>query len=82
MALRAAVTPFAGVVGMPPLKALVPAAGASLIWYACLVVVGTALGLTWDSARRTVEDATRVLAWIAGAVTVALVVWLWRRARA
>jgi membrane protein DedA with SNARE-associated domain len=80
--IRAAVTPFAGVVGMPPLKAMVPAASASLIWYACLVMVGRALGLTWDSARRTVEDATRVLAWIAGAVTVALVVWLWRRARA
>jgi hypothetical protein len=29
-----------------------------------------------------VEDATRVLAWIAGAVTVALVVWLVKRARA
>lgn len=80
--VRAAVTPFAGVVGMTPMRALVPAASASLIWYAILVVVGTALGLTWDSARKTVEDATRVLAWIAGAVTVAIVVWLWRRARA
>jgi membrane-associated protein len=80
--VRAAVTPFAGVVGMPPMRALVPAASASLIWYAFLVVVGTTLGLTWDSARQTVEDASRVLAWIAAAVTVAIVVWLWRRARA
>ena len=80
--VRAAVTPFAGVVGMPPMKALIPSATASLIWYAFLVVVGTALGLTWDSARKTVEDATRVLAWIGAAVTVAIAVWLWRRARA
>ena len=48
----------------------------------CAVVVGTALGLSWDTARERVEDATRVLAWIAGAVTVAAAVWLWRRARA
>jgi membrane protein DedA with SNARE-associated domain len=80
--VRAAVTPFAGVVGMDPVKALLPAASASLIWYALLVVVGTALGLTWDSARKTVEDATRILAWIAGAATLAAVFWLWRRARA
>jgi membrane protein DedA with SNARE-associated domain len=80
--VRAAVTPFAGVAGMPPAKALVPAASASLIWYAFLVVVGTALGLSWDTARKTVEDATRVLAWIGGLATVAAAVWLWRRARA
>jgi membrane-associated protein len=80
--VRAAVTPFAGVVGMPPLRALVPAAGASLIWYAALVVVGTALGLSWDRARNLVEDATRILAWIAAAATIALALWLWRRAKA
>lgn len=80
--VRAAVTPFAGVAGMPPMKALVPAAGASLIWYAFLIVVGTALGLSWDTARETVEDATRVLAWIGAAAAVAAAVWLWRRARA
>jgi membrane-associated protein len=80
--VRAAVTPFAGVVGMTPMRALVPAATASLIWYAMLVAIGTAVGLTWSSARDMVEGATRVLAWIAGAVTVAIVVWLVRRARA
>lgn len=80
--VRAAVTPFAGVVGMPPMRALVPAASASLIWYAVLVVVGAALGLTWDRARSVVEDATRLLAWIAAAAAVAFAVWLWRRARA
>lgn len=79
--IRAAVTPFAGVVGMSPARALVPAAGASLIWYAVLVVVGAALGLTWNRARGLVEDATRVLAWVAAAAAVALALWLWRRAR-
>ena len=64
------------------MRALVPAASASLIWYAVLVVVGAALGLTWDRARSVVEDATRLLAWIAAAAAIAFAVWLWRRARA
>jgi membrane protein DedA with SNARE-associated domain len=80
--VRAAVTPFAGVVGMPPLRALLPAASASAIWYAMLVLAGTVLARTWESARAMVEDATRVLGWIAAAATVAIVLWLWRRARA
>jgi membrane protein DedA with SNARE-associated domain len=39
--LRAAVTPFAGVAGLPPARALVPAAAASAIWYAFLAFAGT-----------------------------------------
>lgn len=80
--VRAAVTPFAGVVGMPASRALIPAATASFIWYAFLVIAGTALGLSFESARGMVEDLTRVLAWVGAAVFVAIVVWLWRRARA
>src|SRR6266704_6099622 len=49
--VRAAVTPFAGVTGMPPARALVPAALASAIWYAFLVVVGSTLGLSWDGVK-------------------------------
>lgn len=80
--VRAAVTPFAGLVGMPPARALVPAATASFIWYTFLVVAGTALGLSWEKARGMVESLTQVLGWLGAAVTVAIVVWLWRRARA
>lgn len=38
--VRAAVTPFAGIVGMPAARALVPASRASAIWYAFLVAAG------------------------------------------
>ena len=79
--VRAAVTPFAGVVGMPPLRALLPAASASAIWYAVLVGFGSFLGLNWETARATVDDANRVLATISVIVTAAIVVWLWRRRR-
>ena len=77
--IRAAVTPFAGVVGMSPWRALIPAATASAIWYAVLIGFGSFLGVNWETARSMVEDVNRVLAAIATLVTVAAVVWLWRR---
>ena len=79
--VRAAVTPFAGVVGMSPWRALVPAATASAIWYAVLVGFGSFLGLNWETARAKVDDANRVLAAISVVVTVAIGIWLWRRRR-
>jgi membrane-associated protein len=80
--IRAAVTPFAGIAGMAPLRALVPAAAASALWYAFLVVVGTALGLSWESAKGLVNDLSRLLGLVSVAVTGALAFWLWRRSRA
>jgi membrane-associated protein len=80
--VRAAVTPFAGVVGMSPLRALIPAATASAIWYTALIVVGTALGLNWEAARSVVDKANRWLALISVLVTAAVVYWFWRRRRA
>jgi LPXTG-motif cell wall-anchored protein len=79
--LRAAVTPFAGVVDMPPARALVPAAAASAIWYAFLVAAGAALGRNWESVEKLLGTTNRVLG-IAGLVAAALVaVWIWRRRR-
>jgi membrane protein DedA with SNARE-associated domain len=77
--IRAAVTPFAGVVGMSPVRALVPAAAASAIWYAVLVGFGTFLGVNWKTARHLLDDANRVLAVISVLITAAVVVWVWRR---
>ena len=79
--LRAAVTPFAGVVGMRPARVLVPAATASALWYAFLIAVGSALGLQWEAAKELVNDTSRVLGIVAAAATAALVAWLWRRSR-
>jgi membrane-associated protein len=77
--VRAAVMPFAGIVGMSPLRALLPAASASAIWYAVLVGFGSFLAVNWETARAMVDDANRVLAAIAVIVAVAAVVWLGRR---
>lgn len=80
--VRAAVTPFAGVVGMGPWKALLPASIASAIWYAVLVAAGSVLGLNWDAARALVDDMNRVLGVVAAGVVLAGAFWLWRRRRA
>jgi membrane protein DedA with SNARE-associated domain len=77
--VRAAVTPFAGVVGMSPARALVPAAAASAIWYAVLVAIGRFIGVNWDAAKGMVNDINAVLGGIALVVTAGSLGWLWRR---
>jgi membrane protein DedA with SNARE-associated domain len=80
--LRAAVTPFAGIVGMPAFRVLVPAATASGIWYAFLIAAGSALGLNWEKAKALVDDTSRVLSLVALVAATAIVLWLRRRRRA
>ena len=79
--LRAAVTPFAGLLGVSPVRALVPAAIASGIWYTFLVAVGTTLGLNWERAKEFVGEANRVLAVISVVAFAAVFWWLWRHRR-
>ena len=79
--VRAAVTPFAGVVGMPAARALVPAALASAIWYAFLTAAGYALASNWDSVKGLVSDANRALGIAAVVVTLLGALWIWRHSR-
>jgi alkaline phosphatase len=80
--LRSAVTPFAGVVDMPPARALVPAAAASAIWYAFLVAVGAAIGQNWEAVERLLSGFNRVLGAIGLVAAALLALWIWRRRRA
>jgi membrane protein DedA with SNARE-associated domain len=79
--VRAAVTPFAGVAGLPPARALVPAATASLIWYAFLAFAGYQVAENWEAAKALVADTNRVLGAAALLLTVVAALWLWRRSR-
>ena len=80
--VRAAVTPFAGVVGISPARALIPSAAASAIWYAFLVAAGAALARNWEATQRLLGDTNRVLGAIGLVAAVLIAVWLWRRRRA
>jgi len=77
---RAGVLPFAGVVGLSPLRALLPAALASAIWYALIVSAGALLGLRWERLRALLEGANRGLGLVSGVLLVVLLVW-WGRQR-
>ncbi len=78
---RAGVLPFAGVVGLKPLRALVPAMAASAIWYAAIVSAATLLGLSWPALRALLERTNALLGAIALGVVALLAWWLWRRGR-
>ncbi|HYN02327.1 MAG TPA: DedA family protein [Vicinamibacteria bacterium] len=79
--LRAAVPPFAGVAGLSPARALLPAAAASAIWYAFLAFAGYQLAGSWDAVKALVADTNRALGIVALLVAVAVVVWFRRRSR-
>jgi len=79
--VRAAVTPFAGVAGLPPARALVPAALASAIWYAFLAVAGYTLADNWEAVKALVAETNRALGVVALVLAVIVFVWLRRRSR-
>ncbi len=79
--VRAAVTPFAGVVGMPAARALVPAALASAIWYAFLSAAGYTLAENWGAAKVLLGDANRVLGIVAIVAVLGAAVWVWLSTR-
>ena len=79
--LRAAVPPFAGIARLPARQALVPAAAASLIWYAFLALAGYSLADNWQAVKDVVASANRVLGVVALVVTALAAFWLWRRSR-
>ncbi len=79
--LRAAVPPFAGVAGLSPTQALVPAAVASAIWYAFLAFAGYQLAGSWDAVKALVADTNQALGVVALLVAVAVAVWFRRRSR-
>jgi membrane protein DedA with SNARE-associated domain len=79
--LRAAVPPFAGVAALSPVRALLPAALASALWYAFLGFAGYELAANWDAVKALVAGTNRALGIAAIAVVALAVLWLWRRLR-
>jgi membrane protein DedA with SNARE-associated domain len=79
--VRAAVMPFAGVVALPPERALPPAFLASALWYAGLIVVGSALGLRWEAIKSLIVGANRALSVVALIAAALFSLWLARRMR-
>jgi membrane protein DedA with SNARE-associated domain len=79
--LRAGVLPFAALNHVSPLRALLPAGVASLLWYAALTVAGSALGLAYDDVKTKVARVTAALGTVGIVIATAAVLVLWRTAR-
>lgn len=76
--LRAAVLPFAAIHGLSPMRALAPAAAASLLWYAALTIAGSALGLAYDEVKVTVARVTGALGIVGFSMIAVALFLLWR----
>ena len=79
--LRAGVLPFAAINGVSPLRALIPAGFASLLWYVGLTAAGSALGLAYDEVKTTVARVTGALGAAGLLIAGVGIALLWRAAR-
>jgi len=78
---RSFVAPFAGLVRLPVLKAIVPIVLAAGVWYGGLVWIGVRLGGEWEAIQRILGRINGTLGVIAGLAVVAIVVTIVRRRR-
>lgn len=80
--VRSFVAPFAGLVRLHPLKALLPMIVASGLWYGTLTAIGALLGSEWSRINRIIAGLNTTLGWIAVIlVAVVAVAWWLRRRR-
>lgn len=79
--LRAGVLPFAGVVGLSPLRALVPAGVATALWYVFLIEAGLVLGRSLEAVKQLVNDVNHTLGIVGLGAAALLALWLWRSTR-
>ncbi len=80
--IRAVVPPFAGLVGLSPLRTFIPMAMASGIWYGGLIILASLIGSNWERINRIIMGVNQTLG-IAGLVLIlAGLVWYFLRRRA
>jgi membrane protein DedA with SNARE-associated domain/uncharacterized tellurite resistance protein B-like protein len=73
--IRAVVPPFAGLVGLSPIRTFVPMALASAIWYGGLIILATLIGSNRERINRIILGINRTLWGAALVVLVAGVIW-------
>jgi membrane protein DedA with SNARE-associated domain len=80
--VRAVAAPFAGIANVSPLRALVPMALASGIWYGGITILGASLGHNWAAIQAVLGRVNRTLGIVGGGLAVLLLVgWWWRGRR-
>jgi membrane protein DedA with SNARE-associated domain/uncharacterized tellurite resistance protein B-like protein len=79
--VRAVVAPFAGLIRLPPLRALAPIALASALWFATLILIGRYIGQSWEGIQKVLKNLNTGLA-VVGLLAIVAVVVALLRARA
>jgi membrane protein DedA with SNARE-associated domain/uncharacterized tellurite resistance protein B-like protein len=79
--IRAVVPPFAGLVGLSPLRTLVPMGVASAIWYGGITIVGSLIGTEWERISAILKGVNRTLGIVALLLIAVGVAWYLRRRR-
>jgi membrane protein DedA with SNARE-associated domain len=78
---RAVVAPFAGLMHLSPLRAFVPMALASALWYGGLIFIAAQLGNQFDRIRQVITGINTTLGVISAVVVIIVVALLMRRRR-
>lgn len=76
--VRAVVAPFAGLMRLPPLRALLPIGLASAVWFAGMIVLGRYIGESWEGIQRALRDLNAGLAVLGLLLAVGVTVAWWR----
>lgn len=77
--IRAVVPPFAGLVGLSPLRTFVPMALASAIWYGGLIILATLIGTNWQRINQIILGVNRTLGIAALVLVGVAVMWYLKR---
>ena len=73
--IRAVVPPFAGLVGLDPIRTFVPIGVASAIWYGGITILGAVIGEEWGRIMAVISGVNRTLTIITAAAAAAIIVW-------
>ncbi len=73
---RSFTAPFAGLIGLSAVRAIVPMALASGLWYGGIVWLATRIGANWASLSRAITNLNRSLLVFAVALGIGIVAWV------
>jgi membrane protein DedA with SNARE-associated domain/uncharacterized tellurite resistance protein B-like protein len=79
--IRAVVPPFAGLVGLGPVRTFLPMGIASAIWYGGITFVGAVVGAEWGRITALIAGVNRTLGLVTLALAASAAVWYLVRAR-
>ena len=79
--IRAVVPPFAGLIGLGPLRTFVPMGIASAIWYGGITALGAVIGAEWTRITTLIAGVNRTLGILTLGVAAAAAIWYLVRSR-